>query len=69
MKRINGIPRWLYRLRFIIAGVRTLRRYRWPLLVAWASTAADFDSDTDERHEGESPEDSAVIALSYWEWE
>jgi hypothetical protein len=58
---------WFYRLRFILAGVRILRRHGWPLTVAWSSVAADFDSDGIERHEGYTPEDSAAEALSYWD--
>lgn len=61
------MPRWLYRLRFIIAGVRLLRGYGWPLQVAWGCTADDFDNGGDERHEGYTPAQSAIEAISYWE--
>lgn len=67
MKRINEMPRCLYRLRFIIAGVRMLRGHDWPFGIAWSSMAADFDNDTDTRHEGYTPYESAAEALSYWE--
>lgn len=66
MKRINGMPRWLYRLRFIVAGVRILRRYGWRTWFAWRNVAADFDGGGDEQHEGYTPEDSVRESLSYW---
>lgn len=66
MMRINGIPLWLYRLQFIVAGVLILRTNGWPLRVAWSCVAADFDNDSHERHEGYSPAESAAEALTYW---
>lgn len=59
---------WLYRLRFIIAGVRLLREYNWPVVDAWAAMADEFDSDDFSRHEGYTPAESAAEALSYWSW-
>lgn len=65
---INGMPRWLYRLRFIIQIVRMC----WPspeisFREAWDAGVDEFDSGGDEQHEGYSPEDSAREAVSYWE--
>ncbi len=57
----------LYRLRFILAGVRILRRHHWPLGDAWLAMVDEFDSDDLSRHEGYTPAESAAEALSYWD--
>jgi hypothetical protein len=69
MKRINGMPRWLYRLRFIVAGVRQFHWRHWFVPSAWGAVADDFDGGGDELHDGYTPEESAIEALSYWDAE
>lgn len=62
-----GMPRWRYRLRFILAGVRLLGWRCWLSPSAWRAVADDFDNGSDEQHEGYSPKESAVESLSYWD--
>jgi hypothetical protein len=62
-----GMPRWLYRLRFIVAGVRHFRWWYWFVPSAWGAVADDFDNGGDEQHFGYTPEESAAESLSYWD--
>lgn len=64
--KINGTPRWLYRLRYILWGVWFLQFHSWPVIAAWKACADDFDNTDDERHEGYEPAESVRESLSYW---
>jgi hypothetical protein len=65
---VKWMPRWLYRLRFILQVVRMCwPSPNWTLREAWAAGTAEFDALEDWCHSDLSPEDSARESVSYWD--